>query len=117
MNKKRYSAILRFLSLTLVLIIICSAVSGCKKNFSKEAITDNISSSQDKGYNYVWNYLVDYGFPEFDKQKVAWVELRFQTYFNLAGGLPSTQKHAKLTAEMFMDQYYDEINLLKHIFL
>ncbi len=111
MNQKKFSPILRLLSFLLVLVIICTSIVGCKPNHSKEEILDNISSSEQKTYNYVWNYLLEFGIPEFDKMKFRWVENAFQGYFNVQGGLPGIYQHALLTATAFMEHYYDEIDI------
>ena len=111
MNQKKISTILRLLSFILVLVIISTSFISCKPTRTKEEIYDKISSSEAKTYNYVWNYYIDFGMPEFDKIKFRWAESAFQTYFNVKNGLPDNYNHAVKSATAFLENYYDKIDL------
>ena len=111
MKKRQFSRLLRISVAILLLAVLLSCICSCRVELSKEEIVDNISAAEDKSYNYVWNYLVDFGLPEFDKTKFTWAENVFQYNFNLEGGLPKTLDHARLTALTFIEKHYDTINL------
>ena len=111
MNQNKFSKKIRLLSFLLVIVIISISLIGCRPEQSKEQILDNISSSEQKTYNYVWNYLQEFGIPDFDKMKMRWVENSFQTYFNVKSGLPGIYQHAVMTATAFMERYYDKIDI------
>ena len=110
MKKRQFSRLLRISVAILLLAAILSCVCSCKVDLSKEDIIDNISSAEDKSYKYVWNYLVDFGLPEFDKTKFTWAENIFHYNFNLEGGLPYVFDHARITAITFIEKYYDTID-------
>ncbi len=111
MRNRNFSKLLRiFFVIGLIVIVSMSAVS-CKSELTKDEIAENISSSSDQEYSYVWNYLVDFGVPSFNKAKFTWAESIFNSSFNLEGGLPKTYDHAKLTANAFLENYYDNIDI------
>jgi len=110
----------KFISLIVVLAILCSTVfslSSCFSSFRKEedrdGILENISETvknDRKNYDNVTPYLSDWGLPKFDTQKLSWVEGIFQQFYNIKGGLPDTLDHAVLTANHFLDNYYGKID-------
>ena len=116
MQKFKTSKLLRLSVVTLILSLILSLSVGCtaeKEMASKEDIANSISSVTDRdvGYEYVHLYLRDMGISNFSIAKMLWVEVRFQAYFNLESGLPSTREHARLTADLFTSEYYDKIDV------
>jgi hypothetical protein len=116
MQKFKTSKLLRLSVVTLILSLILSLSVGCtaeKEMASKEDIANSISSVTDRdvGYEYVHLYLRDMGIANFSIAKMLWVEVRFQAYFNLESGLPSTREHARLTADLFTSEYYDKIDV------
>lgn len=110
MSKKRFSGLLRVSVAIILLLVVLSALCSCRGDLSKDEIIENVNTATERNYNYVWNYLIDFGVPEFDKNKFTWAENVFQVNFNLEGGLPSIFNHAKMTALEFAEKYYDEIN-------
>ena len=78
----------------------------------KEEIQQNIDSYQDNdGHTYVSQYLREWGFPVFDSIKFAQLESNFIMYYVYDGGLPDCLTHAKDTAKLFLDEYYDNLDL------
>ena len=106
----RIAIVAFILSLVLSLSVACTSE---KEMAAKEDIINSISAATDRdaGYEYVHLYLRDMGISNFNVSKMLWVEVRFKAYFNLESGLPSTREHARLTAEMFTSEYYDNIDV------
>lgn len=116
MQATKKSKLLRLTLIVLILSFTVSVFVGCKEDrtmASKEAIAESIESvtERDAGYQYVHLYLSDMGIANFSVSKMLWAEIRFQAYFNLESGLPKTNEHARLTAERFISDYYDKINV------
>ena len=85
-----------------------------------EEILENIARSEeenDKNYDFVSSYLIDWGFPEFDKAKVNWIESKFYTYYNYEGGISASvsavMPRAAEIARIFIDEHYSNIDLTK----
>ena len=103
--------------LVLVLSIILSSLTSCslfaKKPPSKEEISNNLSTSAYDSYNkYVVDYLKDWDLPDFNKIKFSYMEKQCVVpTFNYSSGLPDTYSHAKKTVELFLENYYDKIDL------
>ncbi len=117
MTKQKNGILLRTVSL-IVTVFILTSLFSCnlfRNPSSKEEIRQNIAESvaeDTKNYEYVGYYLHDWGFPDFDSFKVmSWAENVFQRFYNLEGGLGDTLEHAVKTAEHFLENYYDEIDL------
>lgn len=117
MIKNKKSFLIRSVSLVLSVLILLSLFSCrfLRKPTSKVEIYENIEESlthDTKNYKYVGYYLDDWGFPNFDSYKVIdWAEKIFQNNYNFEGGLGDTLEHAAKTAEHFLKNYYDEIDL------
>ena len=114
--KKLYQGwIGRLLLLVLTLSLLLSSLTACDM-FSyvangKTEIQDNIdSSAEDDSYEYVSEYLRDWGMPIFDTIKFQYFESCFIQLYNYKDGLPETLAHAKDTAALFLEKYYDNIN-------
>ncbi len=78
---------------------------------SREQITANIKAygNEDRGYDYVASYLSDYGIGSFTADRFRSVELYFTGLY--VGEMPDVRTHALATAELFLDHFYDEIDL------
>lgn len=78
----------------------------------KEEILQNIESDQDsESLGYVSQYLRKWGFPVFDTMKFTQLESSFIKYYVYDGGLPDRRTHAEDAARLFLDEYYDSIDL------
>ena len=117
MNKKITNAFSRILLLVLTLSILLSALTSCQifSFFSyvaenKEEIQNNVNSTEEQDNKYVSDYLRKWGMPIFDKIKFKYFEECFMQLYNYEDGMPDVLKHAKTTAELFMDNYYDSID-------
>lgn len=119
MKKTYQGAISRLILLLLILSVLLSSLASCNL-FSyvagdKGEIQDNIDNTQDdtptqQQKKYVLDYLRDWGMPLFDKLKFKYFEDCFVQLYNYEGGMPNTLSHAKKTAELFMEGYYDTID-------
>ncbi len=117
MIKKTTHFLTRLTSLILTVCIVLS-LFGCNlfrapstKSEIRAAIAETLDSDT-KNYEYVGYYLDDWGFPPFDSYKmIVWAENVFQSSYNFEGGLGDTLSHAVATAEHFLENYYDEIDL------
>lgn len=117
MIKNKKGVLFHSVSIVLSVLILLSLFS-CRFSrtpSSKYEIYENIENSltyDTKNYKYVGYYLDDWGFPSFDSFKVIdWAENVFQNNYNYEGGLGDTLTHAAKTAEHFLENYYDNINL------
>ena len=107
----------RVLLLILTLTIALPLLFSCQRNEiyvagSKQEIIANINryTGNDKEeFQTVHAYLRAFGMPIYDSQKFMYLESAFQTYYNYKDGLGSTEEHAKKTAELYLENYYDEI--------
>lgn len=115
MNKK----LLGFSAAALVLIITVTLLIFVFNPFNdgyvaddKTEISDNIdSSSEISGFTGVDQYLREWGMPSFDRAKFSYFEYYFNRYYAYEGGMPSTYKHARELATLFLENYYDVIDL------
>ena len=74
----------------------------------KEAIEAKIEElgDTDLGYDKVWKYLAEYGIGNFDYRKFESIEGIFER--NYIGELPPKHVHAKITAELYLEFFYDK---------
>ena len=105
----------RFLLLILTLAIICSSFTSCNLfryvASEKEEIQNNVSTATPvDSYEYVMEYLCDWGMPVFDRVKLQYFESCFIQLYNLSE-MPDTFDHAKETASIFLETYYEEITI------
>ena len=107
------NAISRLLSLILSVVILLSTLTSCGifsyVADSKAEIQTNLDTAEDQSYEYVWEYLRDWGMPLFDRIKFQYLEEIFIQLYNYEGGMPDTFTHAKDTAKLFLDEEYDDI--------
>ena len=106
----------RIFALLLTLCILLSSLASCNWFVyvaeSKSEIADNVSSSVSSSTNiYVSEYLRDWGMPKFDTVKFVYFEECFIQKYNYEGGMSDTHSHAKETAELFLEYYYDNIDV------
>ncbi len=116
-NKTRRPLFRAIISLFLVFVLSTSALSltSCfeYEAKSKDEIISNIentSSEDTEDYTLVMQYFSLWGMPRYDTEKLAWVETVFNTHYKYGDGLPKTEQHARLAAEIFLSEYYDSIN-------
>ena len=78
---------------------------------SREQILANIEAhgDEDRGYNYVANYLTYYGVGSFASDRFRSVELYYSSLY--VGKMPTVREHALATAELFLNNFYDNIDL------
>jgi carboxyl-terminal processing protease len=83
----------------------------------KETILENIAEtekSNTRSYDHFGDYLVEWGFPAFDEDKVIWAEAVMIQHYYYDGGIPSLKAdvmpRAAAVARIFLDSYYDEID-------
>ncbi len=108
----------RLLLLILTLSVILSSLCSCflfKKQYfagSEDEIRANIAASLDGGgesYKTVQEYLSSWGIPEFDRVKFRYFESTVNLYYNYAPA-PQVMTHAAELANIFLDEYYGEID-------
>ena len=102
--------ILLILTLSILLSSLCSCDLFSYVADGKTEIENNIANSTDPHYEYVSEYLRDWGFPIFDSTKVRYFESCFLQLYNYSD-MPGPYDHAKATAELFLEYYYDQIDL------
>ena len=108
----------RFILLLLTISVMLSALTSCGllSLFSyvaenKNEIQNNIDNTPDEeSGKYVCDYLRDFGVPIFDKIKFTYFEECFNQLYNYGDGMPTVINHAKKTAQLFLDNYYDSID-------
>ena len=115
-NNISKSAWSKFLALFLTLSILFSSLTSCFSPTysaeSKEVLLANAEQAvENTGYKYIANYLKEWGAPKFDGVKFKYIETYTQNHYNYANGLPSKLTHAKETVKLFVENFYDEIDL------
>ena len=79
---------------------------------SKDELWSNASQSEEnQAYSYVADYLKQWGAPKFDGIKFMYMETYVQQLYNYGDGLPERLTHAKDTVKLFVENYYDKIDL------
>lgn len=106
----------RLLLLVLTLTVLLSSLSSCNLFAyvadEKGEIIENVEDgSENTLYTHVSQYLRDWGFPLFNQTKFNYMESKFQTYYNFGDGLPDIYTHAKETANLYLEYYYDDPNV------
>lgn len=114
--KKNQRALSRIALLILTLSILFSSLTACNLFAyvadSKEELASNASQSkEDDSYLFVADYLREWGAPLFDGIKFKYIESIVQGLYNYGDGLPDCHTHAKDTVSMFIENYYDKIDL------
>ena len=95
------------LALTVFALFGCGRFGGSSNPPDKTTLAENAASGGD--YDYVAKYLDEWDFPRFDKSKMTSVEDRVASTSVIA--YPEKAEHARLTAEYFLESYYDSINI------
>jgi carboxyl-terminal processing protease len=114
--KKNQRALTRLALIILTLSLLFSSLTSCTTFTyvagSKAELTTNVEESEEnKFYVYVSDYLRDWGVPLFDGIKFKYMEGIVQILYNYGDGLPGCHTHAKTTATLFIENYYDKIDL------
>lgn len=115
-NKINERVIGRIALLLLVVSILLSSLSSCflfeHEVKSKEEIYNNLlTAEKNDSYDYVSDYLSDFGVPNFNTFKFVSIEEKVKNVYCYGSGLPDTLSHAKETTKLFLDNYYDEIDI------
>lgn len=106
--------------LTFLLIIsVVFSLSACRNEIpsevlSKEEIVANISSAEEKDYKYAVDYYSEWGIPIdgiFYYPKVKSVEDIYAESYYKSSKLPGAFEMAKATANLFLEHFYDKIDL------
>ena len=115
--KNKIRNLTRCIVLLLVTVTAIIFLSGCvtRRHVATEGSEILEFASADleagnKNYDYVLYYLRDWGFPDFDIQKIMWSEAIFQNYYVYNGGLDTVLNHAAATAEYYVENYFDSID-------
>lgn len=81
---------------------------------SKEEILGNIADSlktPESEYSMVTKYIEAWGVSAFDKLKFSYYESCFINVYAYEEGLPEVEAHAKMAVELYLETYYDTIDL------
>ena len=103
------------LSCLFVALLLIFSLSSCSLlSFFDRAVLpkDDLSGNVGDGtteYNSVAKYLYAWGFPTFNDQKFAAVENCVESYY--CGELPSKREMASTCADLFLEYFYDDIDL------
>ena len=125
MNKYSNRAFAKLLWLLTLIAVSLSLLFSCSYNNkkeeappyiaeTKEEIRSNIAAclaTSEEEYDTVSKYLSAWGVGGFDVAKFSFFEMRFNAVYNYEDGMPKVEAHAKDTAELFLDNYYDEIDI------
>ncbi len=110
-NNTFKNSLIRVLSLVIIIATVFSVVS-CdvfeQKILSKEEILRNMEEETEMERLYVTSYLRVWGFPYFNT-KLQNVEYFFNQEY--VKELPSSYEMARKVTELFIEYFYDEINL------
>ena len=80
---------------------------------SEAEIRANISESlktPESEHQLVTNYISEWGVGGFDQTKFAYLESCFINIYNYENGIPEIETHAKNTVELYLENYYAEID-------
>ena len=97
---------------TAVSIILLAIFNPFKQvEYGKSEIQENVNAAvESSSAKHVADYLRDWGMPTFDKTKVNYFDDCFNQLYNYADGIPDTFTHARMTANLFLEDYYDVID-------
>ena len=80
----------------------------------KDEIIANINAAEEKNtrsFDYFADFLIEWGFPEFYREKVVWAESVFVQHYGYNGGISSEKSEvlprAITIARMYLENYYD----------
>lgn len=109
----------KLLALLIIIAIAVGVLASCStpgtditppSNSTKQEIQENINASLEenlKTYKSVSDYLVYWGIPSFNSSKLKSLENVYAKYYNYSE-MPSIFDHAVDTAQLFLDEYYNE---------
>lgn len=109
---------IKLIALLLALSILLGSMVSCRLFSyvaeSESEISENIAESVETGgknHNRVAEYLRDWGMPIFDTIKFEYFEVCFVQLYNYEDGMPDTLSHAVKTANLFLENYYNVIDI------
>lgn len=107
------SAIATLFAIILPIILLSSCGSNeiyvASDESEIEANIKNYVNRPGEEFDTVNDYLRAFGLPIYDSAKFIYLETRFNIYYNYADGISSIEEHAKKTAELFLENYYDKL--------
>ena len=119
-----YSKLLWLLTLVAITLSLLSSCTPSNKPAkedeevyvasSKDEILGNMAESlktPESEYSMVTKYIEAWGVSAFDKLKFSYFESCFMQVYAYEGGLPEAEAHAKLAVELYLEKYYDIIDL------
>ena len=95
------------LALTVFALCSCGRYGGSANPPDKATLAERAQGGG--SYEYVADYLDKWDFPRFDKSKITSVEDRVASTSVIA--YPERGEHARLTAEYFLENYYDKTDI------
>ena len=109
---------IKLLTLLLAVVLVASSLSSCLDSIAplpdREDISSNISASLEedkKNFDRASKYYVFWQLPSFDADKMTYIEDIFESVYNYEDGLPDTLTHAAASANYFLENFYDGIDL------
>lgn len=104
-------------SVLIALIVLTIALTSTKNDAiyvasDKNEIEANIEryvSRPGEEFDTVNEYLRAFGLPIYDSAKFVYLETRFNVYYNYEDGISSIEEHAEKTAELFLENYYNDL--------
>ena len=107
---KKISALLIILTLLFTLTLsLSSCKAGSEEIYSKETLSENVSSEKNEDLDYVWEYLNNWDFPSFDKIKFKRAEEIYRDEYYKE--IPSAYDLAIKVGNAFIENSYDSIDL------
>lgn len=103
------SVLILLLSILLVFALTSCSEAGSEVILSKDELRENATRGIPEDAEYVRDCLDGWQFPLFDGSKMLDVEYVFEKKFYIS--LPELSTLAARTAEIFLDEYYDTVEL------
>lgn len=106
----------RLVTLLVTIFLILSTLVSCYplgyRHGSKEEIANAVNNATEiSGYTSVYEYLLEWDLPKFKHMKLATIEHIVQDVYCYGDGLPNVLTHAKDTVNLFLEEYFDKIDL------
>ena len=115
MKKTNASLLRKILTATFVIALTLTLLVSCgTKMDTKDTILSRVDASVEsggRGHEFVVDYLFDWGIKNINTYKLSWAERLYQSQYVYDGGLEDTLTHASKTAKLFLDEFYDNIDL------
>ncbi len=109
-TRTRRAVCLILLSVLLVFALAsCTGTAGSDTVYPKETLEENVTRGTTSTYDFVWQYLDEWQFPEFTSSKLKSVEVTFRD--NFYKDIPPSRELAKTVALEFLESYYDLTDL------